>query len=318
MYQLQLPLINGKIYIVKRLSRAMKYTVKDLRTDFPDDESCLEWLVNYLYPDGITCKVCEKITKHHKLKGRRVYSCGWCGTQVSPTAGTIFHKSKVPLTDWFYAIWIMSSNKAGTPATQIQRELGLSYPTVFRMMHKIREMMAAPDEVLSGEVEMDETYVHANVFKRSSAIRMYGPTGARSGQIIFGMVERGGGKVFVKHVPTAGARVLQPLIHEHVAKGAVIYTDEHGSYRTLHQQGYRHFTTNHSKHEHVHPVNDQNYTQTIENFWSTWKPRLKGTFKHVTPKYLENYAWEFAWRYGHRGDVCMFWSLMGRVSDNQP
>jgi len=314
MHQLSLFDNHGKIYVVKRLSRRMKYTVKDLRADFPDEDACLAWLVEYLYPDGITCKNCQKVTKHYRVKSRKSYSCDICGHHVHPTAGTIFHKSRTPLTDWFYAIWLMSSNKAGTSAKQIERELGVTYKTAWRMMHQIRKMMATPDAELKGEVEIDETYVHANVFKRSSAIRMYGPTGARSGQIIFGAVERGGGQVFVKHVPTTGVRVLMPLIEDHIAQRSIIYSDEHGSYRTLHRRGFRHFTTNHSKHEHVHKENPNNYTQTIENFWSTWKPRMRGTFKHVSPKYIEAYAWEFAWRYSNRGKPSMFWSLMSKIS----
>ncbi len=300
------------VWLAKKLSRPMRYTIKDLHTDFPDDDACLKWLVEYLYPDGITCKKCETVTKHYKVTGRKAYACTQCGHHVHPTAGTIFHGSSTPLTLWFYAIYLMAANKAGTSAKQIERELGVTYKTAWRMMHQIRKMMDENEGTLSGEVEVDETYVHANVFKRSTAIRMYGPTGARSGQIIFGMVERGG-RVIVKHVPTAGVRVLMPLIQRHIAPGAIIYSDEHGSYRSLHRRGYRHLTTVHSRHEHIHPVNERNHTQNIENFWSTWKPRVKGTFKHVSPKYIQVYVNEFAFRYNHRNSVSMFWSLMGRV-----
>ncbi len=228
-------------------------------------------------------------------------------------AGTIFEGSRTPLTSWFYAIYLMSTNKAGTSATQIQRELGVTYKTAWRMMHQIRSMMAEPQQELKGSVEIDESYVHANVYKRSSAMSRYGPTGARKGTIMFGAVERGSGKVYVKQVKYTGATELQPLIRDHVQSGSIIYSDEHGAYRTLHKRGYRHFTTNHSKHEHVHPDNPTNYTQTIENFWSTWKPRMKGTFRYIGPKYMEAYAWEYAWRYSNRNKPSMFWSLMARI-----
>lgn len=293
----------------------MKYTIKDLMSDFPDDDACLEWLVEYLYPEGIVCATCKRPTKHYRVTGRPAYACSLCGHHVHPMVGTIFEKSRTPLTSWFYAIYLMSSNKAGTSAKQIERELGVTYKTAWRMMHQIRSMMAEPEKELSGEVEIDETYVHANVFKRSSAIRMYGPTGARSGQIIFGGVERNTGKVYIKHVKTTGVRVLMPEIEGHIAQGSIIYSDEHRSYMTLHKRGYRHFTTNHSKHERVHPNNADNYTQTIENFWSTWKPRMRGTFRHVGPGYIEAYAWEFAWRYSNRDKPSMFWALMARVGN---
>lgn len=224
-------------------------------------------------------------------------------------AGTIFHKSSTPLTHWFYAIYLMATDKAGTSAKQIERSLGVSYPTAFRMMHKIRGMMNAPEELLSGEVEIDETYMHANSFKRSSAARRYGWDARRTGEVVFGMVQRGG-PVKMWHVKSAGARVLRPLISENVARSTLIHTDGHPAYSKLPQMGYKHRTTNHGKHEFYR---EDSYTQTIEAIWSTMKPRMKGTFRHTTPKYLQNYINEYAWRYSHRKDVSMFWSLMCNV-----
>lgn len=287
----------------------MKYTVHDLRVDFPDEQACLAWLVEYLYPDGITCKVCQKVTKHHPMRTRRSYCCDVCGHHVYPTAGTIFHNTRVPLALWYHAFYLMSTNKAGTSAMQLQREVGVTYKTAWRMMHKIRELMEPPAEPLQQEVEVDETYIHANVFKRSSARRRYGRTGQRAGQVLFGMVERGGAaKVY--HVKSAGERVLTPLIKANVAKGTLIHSDGYRAYRKLPEWGYPHKTTNHSLLEFY---TEDSYTQTIENVWSTMKPRWRGTFKYISPKYLQNYANEFAWRYSHRGDVSMFWSLMGRI-----
>jgi len=81
-----------------------KFTVKDFRKQFPNDDVCLEWLKDFIYPDGIPCIKCDKITKHHKVASRKSYSCDRCGHHVHPTAGTIYHKSSTPLTDWFYGI----------------------------------------------------------------------------------------------------------------------------------------------------------------------------------------------------------------------
>jgi transposase len=291
----------------------MKYTVKDLRRDFPDDDSCLQWLVEWLHPGGITCKKCDKVTKHYKDKGRRSYSCSECGNHLHPTAGTICHNSRVPLTDWFYAIYMMSTNKAGTTATQIQRELGCTYKTAWRMMHQIRKMMASPTGLLIGEVEIDESYVHPNVYKRSSAQRRYGRTGNRTGQILFGMVQRNGvAKVW--HVKSAGARVLKPLIQDNVEYGTLIHTDGYRAYQSLPKMGYEHRWTDHSAWEFY---TDASYTQNIENLWSTMKPRWKGTFKHISPKYLQAYVDEFTWRYNHRDSISMFFALLGQFSEER-
>jgi transposase len=310
MHQLNLFPESGKIYVVKELSRRMKYTVKDLRSDFPDDDACLEWLVNWLYPNGIICKLCGTVTKHHRVQSRKSYSCDRCGHHVHPMAGTIFHNSHVSLTDWFHAIWLMSANKAGTSAKQLEREIGVSYATAFRMMHKIRTLMNAPDELFSGEIEVDETFVHANTFKRSSAKKRYGWTGQRGGEVIFGMVIRGG-PVKVWHVRSAGARVIQPIMQQHIALGSIVHTDGYLPYRKLPRMGYEHRWTEHQKGQYYTPDSS---TQNIENVWSHLKRGIKGVYRRVSPKYLQAYANEFAWRYSHRKDVSMFWSLMGRVN----
>lgn len=170
----------------------MKYTVKQLQADFPDDDACLEWLVAYLYPNGIICPKCDTITKHYRVSGRRSYCCSKCGNHLYLLANAIFHRSRTPLTDWFHAIYIMSTNKAGTSARQIEREIGVTYKTAWRMMHQIRSMMGNKDTELANDVEVDETYIHPNVFKRSSAQKRYGRDARRTGEILFGAVERNG------------------------------------------------------------------------------------------------------------------------------
>lgn len=288
----------------------MKYTVKQLRADFPDDAACLAWLIEYLYPDGVTCSKCEEITKHYPVSGRRSYACSKCGNHFYPTAGTIFHRSRTPLTDWFYAIYLMSTDKAGTSAKQIERSLGVTYKTAWRMMHQIRKMMDAPDDLLTGEVEIDETYVHPNCFKRSSARRRYGRDARRTGEIVFGAVQRGG-PVKVWHVRSSGVRVLKPLIQNHVMTGTVIHSDGWRAYDTLSRHGYEHRTTNHSIGQYV---TEDSYTQNIENVWSHFKRGIKGVYRHIGPEYVQAYANEFAWRYSNRNRASMFWALMGRIA----
>lgn len=292
-------------------SNLMKYTVCDLFCDFGDEKSCLIWLFEYIHPNGFTCTNCNIITKHYPISGRKVFSCGRCGHQVSPMVGTIFQNSHVHLISWFYAIYQMATNKAGTSAKQIQRESGVSYKTAWRMMHRVRTMMVAPAGQLSGEVEIDETYVHANVYKRSSAQRRYGyiQGGRRTGEILFGAVERGG-RVKIFHVRGAGERVLTPITEEHVQTRSLIHSDGYSAYKKLDVWGYEHRTTNHSAMEFYR---EDSYTQNIENVWSHLKRGIKGVYRHVEPKYLQAYADEYAWRYSNRNKPSMFWSLMIRV-----
>ncbi len=283
----------------------MRYTIKDLQADFPDEASCLIWLKDYLYPDGITCKNCKKVTPHHLMKTRKSFSCEMCGHHVHPTANTIFHKSSTPLTLWFYAVYLMASTRAGISAKQLERELGVTYKTAWRMFHQIRKMMAADDDKFTdGEVEIDEMYMHPNPQRRSTAK-------LHNSQVIFGMVERGG-RAKVKHVKSSGSRVLQPEIIKNIGITAVIYSDEHRSYHSLHKQGYEHKTITHSLSRYV---DGSTHTQNIEKLWSNMKRGIKGVYRHVGSEYLQAYADEYAFRYSHRKDYQpMFWALLGKVA----
>lgn len=285
----------------------MKYTIKDLRTDFPDDAACLAWLVDYLYPDGIFCEKCGKVTPHHAMKTRKSYSCETCGHHVHPTAGTIFEKSSTPLTLWFEAIFLMTATRSGISAKQLERTLGVTYKTAWRMFHQIRSMMGTDDE-LGGEVEVDETYMHADPSKNS---RLKSEPGKRyhDSEVVFGMVERGG-RAKVKHVKSSGKRVLVPEIQNGVKPGSTVYSDEWKAYDKLPLYGYPHDTVNHSKHQYVA---GRVHTQNIENFWSNMKRGIKGVYRHVDAQYLQAYADEYAFRYSHRKHPSMFWALMCQV-----
>lgn len=284
----------------------MKYTIQDLQTDFPDEAACLVWLKGYLYPDGIFCESekCQQVRPHHLMKTRRSFSCEYCGHHVHPTAGTIFHKSTTPLTFWFYAIYLMSATRAGISAKQLQRELGVTYKTAWRMFHQIRSMMSADNEPFVGEVEVDEMYMHPNPVKRSTAM-------AHNSQTVFGMVQRNG-KAKAVHVKSAGERVLTPVIKENIKGGTIVYSDEARVYEKLAIHGYYHSTIKHSSNRYVDGVV---HTQNVENLWSNMKRGIKGVYRHVGNNHLQAYVDEYAFRYSHRNEYQpMFWALMSQVS----
>lgn len=291
----------------------MKYPLKQLREDFPDDDACLAWLVDWLYPDGIKCKNCEKVTKHHRVKARKSFSCDECGHHVHPMAGTIFHNSHVPLTDWFHAIWLMSMQKAGTSAKQVERELGVSYSTAWRMMHQIRKMMAAPDDLFLGspdhDVEIDETFIHPDPYKRTSAGKRFARRTGRQGEILLGIVQRNG-PVKIWHVRSTGARVILPLIAKNVNYNTTIHTDGYRLYRQLPGRGYEHHWIDH--HKGVYWT-EESHTQNIENVWSGIKRGIKGVYRVIGKKYIQAYADEYAWRYSNRMKPNMFASLLVRI-----
>lgn len=270
-----------------------RYTVAQFRKDFPDDDTCLEWLKNHLYPDGIFCAKCGRVTKHHRLTNRRAYSCDFCGSHVYPAAGTIFHKSVTPLTSWFYAVYLMSSTRCGTSAKQLQRELGVTYKTAWRMFHQIRKLLREDASgPLSGSVEMDETYIGGyHPGKRGR--------GAAGKTVVAGVVERQG-KIVAQVVPDVKAKTLMPIMREKVLPGTNVYTDELGSYGSTGRHGYHHNRVHHA--QKVYVLGDA-HTNTIDNFWSQLKRSLDGTHHAVSAKYLQRYLDEFSFRYNHRRDL---------------
>ena len=138
------------------------YTIRDFGRDFPDDETCLAWLRDYLYPEGIHCKMCGKVTKHHRVKSRPSYSCDRCGHHVHPTAGTIYENTRTPLKLWFYATYVMAQTRCGISAKRLERELGVTYKTAWRIFKQIRALLEEPLEPFDGGVEVDETYMGRN------------------------------------------------------------------------------------------------------------------------------------------------------------
>jgi predicted DNA-binding transcriptional regulator YafY len=117
------------------------HKINDFEREFPDNESCLEWLKNRLYPHGIKCPKCEKVTKHHKVSKRPCYACDNCGNHMHPTAATIFRKSTIPLKTWFAVMYKLSRAKNGIAAKEIQQDYGMTYRTAKRMLQKSREFL---------------------------------------------------------------------------------------------------------------------------------------------------------------------------------
>ena len=294
-------------------SPMVKYTLLDFEKQFPNDDVCLEWLKNHLYPEGIFCETCERVTKHHKATSRRSYTCDYCGHHVHPTADTICHKSPTPLRLWFYAIYLMASTRCGISAKQLERELGVTYKTAWRMFKQIRSMLSDENaSPLSGMVEVDETYVggkakNMHEWKRKQKIQGRGAVGKVP---VVGAVERGG-RVAAKTAEHVNAATLMPFINEHIMPASTVFTDELTAYGDVEKSGYAHKRVNHSAK--VYVIGDA-HTNTIEGFWSLVKGGIGGVYHSVSAKYLQTYFDEYSFRYNRRNDVQpMFLSFLKQV-----
>src|SRR5712692_1008246 len=118
-----------------------RYTLFEFEKQFPDDAACLAYLMEAKYPDGVFCEKCQKVTSHYREKARPSWSCQFCGHRVHPMVGTIFEDSATSLRLWFYAIYLMASTRCGISAKQLERELGVTYKTAWRMFHLIRTQL---------------------------------------------------------------------------------------------------------------------------------------------------------------------------------
>lgn len=280
-------------------TKQRNYTAKQFAAQFPNDNSCLEWLKSRRWPNGIECPVCQIVTKHHKLTKRPVYECDRCGHQVSPLAGTIFHKSTTSLKVWFDAIYEMATTRSGFAAKALQRKHGVTYKTAWRMYKQIRTLLDESPSIFSGEVEVDETYIGG--VRRGKRGR-----GAEGKVAVIGIVQRHG-RVMATTIPNVKRSTLLPYVAEHIAPDTVLYTDEFLSYDHITRFGYRHKRIQHSAKVYV---SGQVHTNNIENFWSLIKRGISGVYHAVSPKYLQSYLNEYAFRYNHRRDETPMFELM--------
>ncbi len=300
-----------------------QYSLMEFVRDFPDDAACLDiiWRERYA-PDRHTaeCSKCGRERRFHRVKARPCYACDSCGHAIYPLAGTIFHRSSTSLQLWFYAIYLMTSTRCGVSAKHLERELGVTYKTAWRMFNLIRnKLMTDDDEPLSGEVEIDETSVDGKPRKfqglpRGSASKNISAAGKLREQrraTVYAAVERGG-RVKATVLPSRRGPRLREQAIEWVDSESIVYTDEWPYYSKLHEHFAEHNRISHGAREYVR---GDTHTNTIEGFFGNLKTGIRGNYKLVSHRWLQGYLNEFCWRYNHRHDTrAMFHTLIERAA----
>lgn len=269
----------------------MRYTVSDFNKQFPNEDTCLDIAFEKRYGDVKQCPQCHRDTKFYRVTGRKCYACQFCSYQLHPLADTIFHKSSTPLKSWLYAIYLFSVSKNGISAKELERHLGVTYKTAFRMATQIRKLMEQGDDPLEGTVEVDEMFT--------------GPT-AKDKHIystkstIVGAVERDG-RVRAKVVSGANSTTIIPFLRDNVSPNAKLHTDASRVYtHTKVKQEFDHEFVNHAWKEWAR---GGVHINTIEGFWSYVKRSISGTFVGVSPKYLQTYLNSFVYLYNYRDEA---------------
>lgn len=258
------------------------------------------------------CPACGVESTFHKLAKRRAYSCSSCGHHVYPCANTILHDTRTPLTSWFFAMYLFVTTRHGVSGKELQRQLGVTYKTAWRIGQQIRELAGKADmaQMLSGHVELDEAYVGG---KRSGGKRGRGAPGKT---IVMGLKERGGAMQTVV-IPNVKKDTLRNVVLEKVEAGAVVSTDELYSYGLLTGDGYQHGVVTHGRKEYAfydYRTGENHHVNHVESFWKLFKTSIRSTHVHVSEKYMARYLGEFTFRSNHRDRVNgMFDLLVGAL-----
>ena len=228
----------------QRESNVQAFSVREFFAEFPNDDACLVRIMEVRYGLRHVCRKCGKDLTFHKLTNRKAFACSHCGDNLYPCAGTIFQDSRTPLQTWFYAIYLFIATRHGVSGKEMQRTLGVTYKSAYRIGMQIRDLMGKVDsfQVLKGHVEIDETYF--------GGYRPRSQGGKDAKTIIMGMKERGG-RIETKIIPNVQTATLRPIVLDSVEKGSTVSTDELAAYKLLKSDGYVHGAVDHSRGEYA-------------------------------------------------------------------
>ena len=273
-------------------------TLAEFYRRFPDDEACLHYLVETRWPDGFRCPGCGSDSAR-LLTTRRLWQCRACRRQTSATAGTVLHRTRLPLTAWFTAAYLMTSLKPGISALQLQRQLGLvSFGTTWVLLHKLRRAMVNPDRrTLTGSVEVDETWVGG----KQAGLKGGRQRRGRKALLVAVAVERGEkalGRLRLEVVPDASQLTLGDFIARNVEPGSTIISDAWPGYDALDPTSYTHLSFSQAamRRGGMQPDAVPGVHRVISNL-KTW---LRGTHHGVGADHLDHYLNEFVFRFNRR------------------
>lgn len=280
---------------------------------FSDLDTCTTFMAQMRWPEGVTCPYCEGKAVSY-VSSRRIWKCmaKECHKQFSVKVGTVMEDSPIKLDKWLAAIWMITNAKNGISSYEIHRALGVTQKTAWFLLHRIRlAMQSGTFEKLSGQVEVDETYIGglSRNMHRDKRGKL-GGTGGSGKVAVMGLLERNG-KVRAKVIGNNKRETLHSEVREHVEAGAELFTDSWVSYNGL-DADYIHKVINHAEKY----VDGQIHTNGIENFWSLLKRGIKGTYVSVEPFHLFRYLDEQAFRFNTRKgkDADRFVEAVGSIA----
>ena len=272
-------------------------TLVQLMDMFPDEAAATEWFESVIWPDGRHCPKCGSKRTREASHARMPYWCSDCRSYFSVRTGTAIARSNVPLRKWAIAIYLCLTSLKSVSSMKLHRDIGVSQPTAWFMLHRIREAWADKgDDQFDGPVEVDESYFGGKRKNMSNKTRKTLEGRGTVGKVaVVGMKDRDTNEVRAEVVDDTTKATLQTFVRKHAESGATLYTDEHGSYAGMPE--FAHEAVNHSVSEYVRGMA---HTNGVESFWSMLKRAHKGTFHKISPKHLQRYVHEFAGKHNMR------------------
>ncbi|MFC1976697.1 IS1595 family transposase [Chloroflexota bacterium] len=273
-------------------------TIFEFQQWFPDEGACFKFLIQSRWPDGFVCPRCG-YGGYYWIKERNLLQCQKCKYQTSVTAGTVMHRSRMPLKLWFHAAYLVATLTPGMSALQFQRQIGLSsYQTAFTMLHKLRAAMVRTGrDRINGVVEVDETYVGG---ERPGKVGR----GALGKVIVAGAVDLRGkyaNRVRLQVIPNVTQATLTEFVKTNILEGSTVKTDDWLGYNKLEGAGYNHVVS--TDLVHIHRV------------FSNLKTWLVGTHHGVSKQHLQAYLNEYTFRFNRRGvPMAAFQTVLGLSS----
>jgi transposase-like protein len=275
---------------------------------FQDETKAREALEAVLWPEGPFCRHCgnsdpDKIAKMQGKSARPgLHYCNECKREFTVTVGTIFERSKVPLTKWWMAAHMLNSGKNGVSAHEIHRTIGVTYKTAWFMMHRLREAMSGMSGgPMGGEgqsIQADETY-YGNSSKRAKGWRK----GHQHKEQIVALVEPKG-RVRAIHMKSATAAKVREVLVTNVHRSSELHTDESRLYVEVGKEFAAHKTVEHGSNSTGFFVGkDGQTTNAVENFFGNFKRSMKGTYRFCSEQHLARYLAEFEFRHNNRSGL---------------